>query len=264
MSRRHLPSVLATALAIGFDTTLCEPGHRLKPRAMKFGQPLFTSELSGSTGGITAAAARGGVNYFRVRRRPGNPRSTEQSRIRSILAAVAAAWVGTLTIAQRAAWAGLAGASESGIDVYTACNTALLQGGGTRQDTAPSSRNGTWTPPGALTVSAATGTWTVDAISATDDWNSAAGGVLNIYVGTGQQQASRLSQQYPFRWGESQVRAGAAITAANVATAIEAAVDAVLPGVALVAGRVLYIRLDPVAANGKTAVGTVYRVTVSA
>lgn len=97
----------------------------MKGREMKFGNPLLSSELSGALGGVVGAKARGGVGYFRVRSRPGNPRSAAQSLARLAMAASAAAWLGTLTDPQREAWTAKATGSESGIDAFVRVNSIL-------------------------------------------------------------------------------------------------------------------------------------------
>ena len=104
---------------------------------MKFGQALLSTELSGSMGGTIASSSRGGLGYFRVRRVPGNPRSPGQTIVRTILSAIAAAWAGTLTGPQRAAWEAIAGPTSSGIDAFIKSNSPPMLGGTARYDVAP-------------------------------------------------------------------------------------------------------------------------------
>lgn len=59
--------------------------------------------MSGSMGGATASRNRGG-QYFRQRVVPTNPSSDRQTAVRSQMAAANAAWISTLTAAQREAW----------------------------------------------------------------------------------------------------------------------------------------------------------------
>lgn len=227
---------------------------------MKFGQPLLTSELSGSVGGVVASSSRGGIGYFRVRRIPGNPRSPEQSRLRSILSSVAAAWL-SITDAQRADWTAKATAGESGIDVFVNANVPLVQGGGTRVSAAPATLGGTWTPP-TLADPETGNAPIVGGISATDHWNATAGGVIDIYVSTGMQTTSRLSQQFPFRFGGSVVRAGVAVTNAALEAAIGAAIGEVLTATTnLVPGNVFYIKLLVRSVTGQISLPTIYRLT---
>lgn len=104
----------------------------------------FLETMRGKIGGAVASKARGGIKYFRALVTPSNPRTTQQSRIRAILTGIAAAWTATLTTPQRAAWSALARDQESGIDVYAATNSILVQGGTARQDTAPGTRALAW------------------------------------------------------------------------------------------------------------------------
>lgn len=161
---------------------------------MKFGQPLLTTELSGSIGGATASKSRGGVGYFRVRRVPSNPRTFLQSLVRATAASIAAAWRATLTGTQRAGWEALAGPKESGINVFTAANMQRLINGSAepRVDAFPPTRS--LSAPLVASIIA-------DASAHTLTPNVPPGEVdnirTNVYV-TAPQSASRASRQFEY------------------------------------------------------------------
>lgn len=93
---------------------------------MRIRSALFTT-MTGKLGGSVGSTSRGGLQTLRKLVRPHNPRSEEQTLLRSGITAITARWRATLTDAQRAAWAALAGPAESGIDVYLAANTPIWQ-----------------------------------------------------------------------------------------------------------------------------------------
>lgn len=70
---------------------------------MIFKSGLIT-QASGSLGGLTASHNKGGM-YLRARAIPVNPQSAQQTAVRNALSQLTGAWLGTLTQAQRDAWA---------------------------------------------------------------------------------------------------------------------------------------------------------------
>jgi len=244
-------------------------------RAMKFGDPLLSSELSGALAGVVGSKARGGVNYFRVRARPGNPKSYLQNSVRSIVSGLAAAWKSVLSDTERAAWAALASGSESGIDVYVGNNSHLLRVGIAKQNTAPASRVTQLTPaaPDNVTVAAdATGAYTIaGTVAGGDLWIGAASGAgvgasaIEVWA-TRHQSPSRLSQQNPFSGYAFFERAntGAAITGANVGTAMENALTMANGGASIPQDSIVYVKFRAVLATGEISGEQTYRVVVQA
>ena len=103
--------------------------------------------ISGSIGGTTFGHNRFGA-YMRARTTPVNPNTFRQSRMRSFVADVSAAWGGALTVFQRAAWEVYAASLVStnrlgeqikltGFNHYIRSNTFRLQNVLTRIDDAP-------------------------------------------------------------------------------------------------------------------------------
>lgn len=217
---------------------------------MKLGRPLFTTDMSGSVGGCTAAKARGGLLYLRSRVTPSNPRSGNQSRMRLILSGIAAAWRGTLTGTQRASWAALAGDNESGIDAFVKVNSQVVLAGGDRVDTPPASITLDAPPPSALVVDASDHAVKITPVTFGDDiWG-------NVFVSSSKQNASRLSQQFPYTY----------LGTVHFADASQVTIDfntiAGLVGAA--AGDIVYVRLVTVDINGKVAIPFETRKTVQA
>lgn len=66
-------------------------------------KPLLGTQLSGSTGGVTASRNRFGT-YFRQRANPVNPATPLQLAVRSAMQQLVDAWQITLTSAQRTGW----------------------------------------------------------------------------------------------------------------------------------------------------------------
>lgn len=222
---------------------------------MKFGQPLLTTELSGSIGGVTASSARGSVNYFRVRRVPSNPRSPAQTAVRVILTAIAAAWAASLSISQRAAWALIAPPEASGIDAYVEGNARAMQGGQARVDTAPATASLTIAPLIADPVPKVTGALILLTIP------SANQGIARFSVyASSPQPVSQLSRSTGYRY--------LGTTATNVAGTISMSVPSSHPAFGMVAGQIVYISVRAfgdvfnAAQLGKTAVAQNFRATV--
>jgi len=192
---------------------------------MKFGAPILTSELSGSLGGVVASSARGGVGYFRVRARPGNPRAIAQTTVRTILAGLASLWRSTLTALQRTGWAALAASGESGIDAYARANFQARLAGELATNTPPVSIG--LDDPTILTAAV------VDASAHTVTPTTFTGTVtrsMNVYVSR-PQNASRLSQQFGFTYAGTIKEGNTFITLA-----------ATHPAFNLTAGDVVYVR----------------------
>lgn len=224
---------------------------------MKFGQPILSSELSGSLSGVTASAARGGVGYFRTRARPGNPRSVGQTTARLILTGLAAAWRGELTAGERAAWEALAPADASGIDVYVKGNTPRLRAGVAREDVAPATL--------ALAADPITATPTISVATDLVSFTIPAGNEdlarYNVFV-SAPQGASRAARQFGYLYVGS--------TLASTSGATTVAIPATHPAAQGLAGQVVYVRLLPFgdettpAQDGKVGVAQEFRVTLSA
>jgi hypothetical protein len=226
---------------------------------VKFGQPLLTTELSGAAGGLVGSRARGGVNYFRSRTRPGNPRTPGQTIVRFILAAIAGAWRSTLTSSQRAAWEAIAPAQGSGVDAYVASNAPRLLTGNTRLDVAPS---GLSNPVSPVTV-----TPVVDASAHTlaldvpTDWGTA-GQVSNaVFFISSPQNASRAARQFNFLY--------AGVTDADAFGPQVVGIPSTHPAYNALAGQVVYVRVVPMAQPGEAGEGRVgtaqeFRVVVQA
>jgi hypothetical protein len=223
---------------------------------MKFGQPILTSELSGAMGGVVASSSRGGVGYFRVRRRPGNPKSPGQTAVRFIMTAVAAAWRSTLTSGERAAWAAIAGESSSGIDAYVGGNSVAMLAGVARVDTAPASGSLSVPPitvDPVLDESANTLSVTVPVL-----WDGEARAAVFL---TAPQSASRASRQFNFLFAGSTADAATGAQAVSIPTTHPAFNAAV--------GDVVYVRVVPFAQAdypqaGAKGQGQEYRVIVTA
>lgn len=223
---------------------------------MKFGQPILSSELSGSLAGVTASSSRGGTNYFRVRARPGNPRSFAQSTIRLILTGLAAAWSSTLNDAQRAAWAAIAPDNSSGIDAYNKGNTQRLLGLGARIDAAPDSLAMTTAPypQASVSVDASAHSIILAALAAANADASA-----NVYISK-PQNTSRLSQQFPYTY---------AGTVADCQAGGTAVMNVNHPAYSLTAGDIVYVRIVQWLSGSGTGAGQVatpqeFRLTVVA
>lgn len=217
---------------------------------MKFGDPILTSELSGSIGGITASSARGGVGYFRVRARPGNPRSSNQSRVRLILTTLAAAWASTLTQAERLAWAAIAPATSSGIDVYVKANAQILLAGQARQDTAPSSVSLAANPLTSISLDVSDEAIKFTNTDFADDL------YVNIYAQLTPQEPSQLSQKGHTTYLGTVNLAAAAAQSLSVTA---------FPGLAnAVAGDIVYVRFVQFNVDGTVAQEQIERLTVVA
>lgn len=247
---RAIP-VLAAALSLGCISDELHANPYGRERSMKFGNPLLTTELSGSLGGVTASKARGGRGYFRVRRKPSNPRSTYQATMRAILASAAASWAGTLDDTQRAAWAAAAPSGLSGIDAFVqaAFNNLLINEPVVL--TPPSPLSYAVTPVATDPVVDASA-HTIAAVSAeadTGNW---------LFYASSPQPASQLSRSSSYRFvaeGEDQTTPGSST----------AAIPTSHPAYAATAGKVVYVKIVRFdAATGQVATPQEFRVTVQA
>lgn len=101
--------LMATMLVMN---NIFNPGHKLFSKAAKrkrLGMALIklgggVADIRGSIGGTVFSRNRYG-NYSRNRTIPVNPGTTAQTKIRSVLGQIRAAWFETLTAAQRLGWA---------------------------------------------------------------------------------------------------------------------------------------------------------------
>jgi hypothetical protein len=217
---------------------------------MKFGQPLITTELSGSMGGAVASSSRGGVGYFRRRAIPGNPRTLGQTTMRTILAGITAAWVSTLTALQRSGWETISPPESSGIDSYVKGNSLVLLGGDARVDA----------PPAALSFPS-------NPITTTPVYDASADTIVFIIpaLNTGRtavfcsapQSASRAARQSNFLFVAATVEDAVGSQTINV--------PATHPAFAAVAGQVVYVRtVNYDNDTGQVSIGQEFRVTVVA
>jgi hypothetical protein len=216
---------------------------------MKVTSALLTT-MSGKLGGAVASKARGGIQYFRALVIPSNPRSALQTFMRQTLAGISAAWVATLTNAQRLGWEALADDEESGIDVYVKVNSQIIRAGGARVDAPPVSATLTAAPLTGVSYDAST-----DLLSYT---NTTSDGDLyvNVYIQKTPQRPSQLAQN-----GHTSFAASDQLDAPATNTLSLAA----FPGVAgAAAGDVLYVTFVQVNTNGQVAIPQTERVTVVA
>lgn len=113
---------------------------------MKFKSAAFT-QASGSVGGMTFSHNAGGL-YVRARSIPTDPASVRQVAVRNAMTQVSAAWIDTLTQAQRDAWETYAAnvplvdrlgdpINVSGLNMYQRTNVIRLQSSLGRLDAAP-------------------------------------------------------------------------------------------------------------------------------
>jgi hypothetical protein len=221
---------------------------------MKFGQPILSSELSGSLAGVVASSSRGGTNYFRVRATPGNPRSFAQSTMRLILTGISAAWASILTDPQRSDWAALAPSNSSGIDAFNKVNAHQLLGGLARLDDAPATLAFATAPYGSVSVDASAHSVVLPALAAAPNDAS-----VNVFISK-PQRSSRLSQQFGFTY---------AGTLADVQTGGSVVMNSQHPAYNLTAGDIVYVRLvqfegDADATPGPVATEQDFRVVVVA
>lgn len=217
---------------------------------MKVTSAIFET-MSGKLGGAVAARARGGIKYLRALVTPSNPRSTQQSAMRLILASLAAKWRGTLTAGQRDAWSALASPSESGIDVFCGNNSqVLLVPTKTAVLAAPASRSLSSTPLDTIVADHSAHTLSFHNTDFGDDL------YVNFFVSL-PQSASRGAQQFPFTY-EGSINLDASATNSWDFGATSAW------GVAPV-GSVFYVRFVQVdTGTGKVATEQVVRVTIVA
>lgn len=191
---------------------------------MKFGQPLLTTELSGSIGGATASKARGAMNYFRVRRRPSNPRSLSQLRVRAAVTGLSSIWTLTLSDSQRATWTAIAPENQSGIDVFVAANSLRQQAGLSYAASAPATSNLPWLViPDLTEFDLEYDAGQIQLKSASNGTVfTAAGNIFLAYFATRKQPAGALAQVAPFRFGGQLTSAGSAFSiTCNAALAAE-------------------------------------------
>jgi hypothetical protein len=215
---------------------------------VKFGNPLLTSELSGSLGGVVASKARGGLGYFRVRARPGNPRTAGQTIMRSILASLAIAWRLTLTGVQRAGWEAAAAEGSSGIDRYVLANSQLLLAGQPRVNTAPTTAFAPAPIVSAVVLDESAATIGFD-IPLTNT------GFVNVYATRGQ-SASRAARQFNYLY--------VGTTVEDDTGPVTVAIPSTHPAGDAAVGQIVYIRLVTFDGDGNVVTGQEFRVTVTA
>lgn len=217
---------------------------------MKFGHAILSSELRGSLGGVVASSSRGGTGYFRVRARPGNPRSLGQTTVRSILTSIAAAWVSVLTSVQRAAWAAISSENSSGIDSYIKGNALVMLGGDTRVEDAPVSLARASDPITVTPVLDASA-HTISITIPVDNTGRTA-----VFV-SAPQKSSRLAQRFNFLYVTASARDATGATALAIPTQH--------PAYNAVAGDVVYVRtVNYGDEDADVAIGQEFRIVVVA
>lgn len=157
---------------------------------MKY-QSSLLQKASGSVGGSTYSRNRGGA-YIRARTTPTNPSSAPQQAQRALLSSLVAAW-GALTTAQRDAWNAYAVANPitdklgeprnaGGLGLFIRSQSARRLFSLTNINAAPTINTPVvFTPPTLTTITVATPSVTV-AYTNTDEWATAAGGAMGIFV----------------------------------------------------------------------------------
>lgn len=158
---------------------------------MKFLSNVVASG-SGSFGGTTVSRNRYGM-YMRSRVVPVNPGTEFQSAVRAVFAQLIDAWTTVLTDAQRSGWAtyaanvpliGSLGNQQfvTGQNMYVRSNSARIQGGFARVDTAPGifDLGSVLSPSAAPDASAGN---TAVGFDNTDAWANEDGGGLLLYQG---------------------------------------------------------------------------------
>jgi hypothetical protein len=124
---------------------------------------------------------------------PSNPQSSYQTAVRGEFATLAAYWSGTLTQAQRTAWAAWAATvsyatklgttyTPSGFNAFMAANTARVQAGLAVVAAGPTTSGAASFTTPVITWDASSHTISV-AFEATDDWNGEVGGALILRTG---------------------------------------------------------------------------------
>lgn len=158
-------------------------------------KPTIGTDLSGKIGGIVASHNAGGA-YFRAATIPTNPNTTFQQAVRNAVAQLSAAWVDTLTQAQRDAWDVYGDNVKvtnrigeqiniGGLAHYVRSNTARLQAAVGRVDDGPTTFSlPVYGAPGYSSFSAATQNGNVEFTtgSLTDPWANEVGGFMFIYM----------------------------------------------------------------------------------
>lgn len=216
---------------------------------MKFTSQVY-SAVSGSIGGVTYAHNQGGM-YSRARAMPTNPNSVQQQAVRNAMGQISAAWVSTLTEAQRVGWATFSencpcidrlGQSRTigGLAWYQKANILRLQAGLSRIDAPPTTYAlATLTlPVVTLTPSAATASL---AFTNTDAWAGEVGGALLVFAGR-PQNPSINSFQGPYRYAGKVSGAGTPPTTPATIT---------LPFTTGIAGSKMFFRVVAVRADGR-------------
>jgi hypothetical protein len=219
----------------------------------------FTTDARGSLGGITASRNRSGL-YLRARVTPTNVPSPARSRARNALASQVAPWQ-ALTGAQRQAWTDLFAANPvpnkigeaiklSGFNGYVRVNTLQALGTLARLVAPPPDvPSTTLTAPTALVLTASAGTL-AGSVTNTDPWAVTTGGKLFVFITTGQ-NPGRVSPSGGFTFWN----AVSGLTATPPAT-----IALTVPPVAMVAGRVYFLRFVAKDSLGRISAEQIFRV----
>lgn len=209
------------------------------------------SSISGSIGGTTFARNKSGA-YARQRTKPVNPNSVRQVAVRAIMSACRTIWFGTLTAAQRAAWALYANnvpminrlgdtVNLSGYNMFTRSNAAKINAGLAAETDAPT----TFSLPEQDTNLAASGVTGTQKISVsfdnTLDWAKEAGGQMLIYAGA-PQDTTRNFFNGPWRY------AGKIAGASPTAPTSPALIDTPFP---IATGNKLWVKARILRADGR-------------
>lgn len=216
---------------------------------MKF-KGTVIGEASGSVASLTFSHNRGG-QYIRQRAVPVNPNSTQQQGVRNSMNLLSTRWVTTLTQVQRDTWAAYAAAvlipdalgeprNIGAMPMYLRNNVPRRQASIALVNTAPSELTlGEVTAP-TITVVASTSTMSVT-FDNTDEWATAVGGAMLIYLSRGQ-NVTRTANQGGYRYAGK--ISGAVVPPTSPATIVG------IP-FAVVAGQKVFWQVRAVTADGK-------------
>lgn len=224
---------------------------------MKVTSAILTT-MSGKLGGAVASKARGGIQYFRKLVIPRNPRSFLQTAIRNATAGVSSAWKATLTQTQRDAWIATESGGATGQTLFMNVNNPRIYAENanktvdvagvaasptwSRIDTPPASYSTLFTDPTTQTIDVSDDAIHITGCNPADTLftDTAAGKPALIYVFASRpQSASRNSRQYPY-----QLIATIQVLNTDEPTDVDVSIDASSAGFALVAGEVMYLKLQ--------------------
>jgi hypothetical protein len=215
---------------------------------------LYTSPLiaagSGSVAGCTFSRNRSG-QYIRNRSVPTNPSTSFQQIMRGALATLVARWTDTLTPAQREDWTTWAvntpqtnplgfSFNLTGQQAYVKMNAARIQAGITIVDAAPTTFSGAPLTPATSFVADAAEQDITFAFTNTDEWATAVGGFLAVFISRPQNPSVNFYKG-PFLFAGT-------VLGAVVPPTSPAAIDAPFP---FVVGQRVFVRLRAATADAR-------------